>query len=340
MRKLTYILGSVACLAIVGSPAFASDAPTLRIENFIGTVNVETGNYDRVTIVDADGAKINKTSQGATIDNGDSVRNINCRYRLNKLSIRQGKGSWRKGGKGYKSIDEYPSLKIRAPRNTHIEINHALVIGRVGDFGSGDIHIGSCGDIVFGDVAGNLSLGVSGSGDVEMGNVGGRLDLGISGSGDTDMGSGHGAEIHVSGSGDLVAENFDSVDLSISGSGDVELQDISGSLEVGSSGSSDIVVGKVAGSIKFSGSGSSDLDADYVGGDLWVRLSGSSDVNVARGNAKDVYVKASGASDVFYGGASVNVEAYAGGASNVSLKVPSGSLSTHEGGAGDVRMSK
>ncbi|HFB55254.1 MAG TPA: hypothetical protein ENJ46_04955, partial [Hellea balneolensis] len=69
MRKLTYILGSVACLALVGSPAFSSDAPTLRIENFIGTINVETGNYDRVTIVDADGVKINKSAKGASIDN-------------------------------------------------------------------------------------------------------------------------------------------------------------------------------------------------------------------------------------------------------------------------------
>ena len=354
MHSLTKLLTITACFSALAAPALASPAPTLKIENFIGTVEVTTGNYDRVTVTDDGGASIEASTTGVTIDDDLRVNNISCKSKGKRLLVRhKAKGQTRK----FRDINTYPNIKITAPTGTHVVINHAMVVGNIGTIGSGDIHVSSCGDLKLGDVNGDFDLTVSGSGDVAMGAVGGDMDLGISGSGDVKMksiagdldlgisgsgdaviGNAGAAEVGVSGSGDLVAGNVESLNLRISGSGDVALGDVAGEVSIGSSGSSDVNIGRIGGGLTYTGSGSSDFDADYVGGDLWVKVGGNGDIIIGDGNAAEVYIKASGASTVDYGGKAVNVEARASGASDINIHQPSGKLRASEGGAGDVNV--
>ena len=311
---------AVSFLALLSAPAMADDGPVLKIENFIGTVEIVTSNTGKIVVNEADGANVMRSGGNLTIDDDISIRSYNCRYKKEKAYIGKGKWGWNSGGKGFRSIDEYPSVKISAPVGVHVEIDRSILFGNVDDIGSAHLHIGSCGDMTFGDVSGRLDLSVSGSGDVIMGSAG------VS-------------DISVSGSGDVTAKNLASADIHVSGSGDLELGDIAGATDIGSSGAGDVEIDSIGGGLSLHSSGASDLEIDSVtGGDLTIRVSGSSDVTIKDGNVDTLFIKASGASDVTYGGKSVDAEARASGASDINIHNPSGRLRTSDSGAADVNI--
>ncbi len=312
-------LSLLAVLAI-SNPVFANDAPVLKIENFIGTVEIVTNNTGKIIVNDADGANVIRSGSNLTIDDDISVRSYNCNYKKDRAMIGKGKWKWSSGGKNYRDIREFPLVRISAPANVHLEIDHSILFGTVGHIGSGYLRIGSCGDMKFGDVNGRLDLSVSGSGDVVMGSAG------VS-------------DISVSGSGDLTAKNLTSADIHVSGSGDLSLGNIKGAAEIGSSGAGGIEIGNIGGGLSIHSSGASDLDIDSVtGGDLTIRVSGSSDITIKDGSVETLFIKASGASDVTYAGSSVDAEARASGASDIYINNPSGKLRTSDSGAADVNI--
>lgn len=322
MNKFGQILAAGVCLSslvTLAAPVYAEDGSVLKIENFIGTIEVVTGDHDKVSIKDADGVSYDKTGSSVVIDGDESARNRNCRHNGKKIKIGSGRSGWF-GIKGdSKDISEYPNVKIVAPENVHLIIENSIVFGRVGTIGSGDIRVRSCGDLELAGVTGALDLGVSGSGDVKMGDAGN-------------------ADISISGSGDLIAGSFANLDLSISGSGDAELGDVEGAAHIHVSGSGDVIMGRVEGGLDYSGSGSSDMTAKYVGGDLSVEGSGSGDVSIEDGDVEMLHIVASGASDIEYWGTSVNADARAGGGSDININRPSGQLRTRDSGGGDVNV--
>ncbi|PHR93547.1 MAG: hypothetical protein COA69_02595 [Robiginitomaculum sp.] len=326
-KPLAKLFGGTACLALLTSvaltqPALAQNGPTLKIEHFIGTIDIQTGDYNKITITDADGVSVDKSGSNVTLDDDKNMQNYNCRYRRDTAYIGKGKSkwSWTRAKSNYKNINEFPSVKITAPRDTHLVIEKSIIFGDVETVGSAEIHIRSCGDLNLGDVNGELVLHVSGAGDVHMGNAG------VS-------------DIHVSGAGDLIGGNLASADIHVSGSADLELGDVAGHVKIHSSGASDVELGNISGGMEFDGSGSSDFEARSVsGGDLSVRVSGSSDVTISGGEVETLYVRASGASDVIYRGKSVDADARASGASDVTIRMPSGELDMSDSGAGDVHI--
>lgn len=302
MRKLTSLgaLAATSCLALLAVPAFAKDAPVLKIENFIGTVEIVTSNTDKITINDADGVNSERSGSNLTIDDGVSIRKYNCRTKKDRVMI--GKGKWNFfSNNDYRNINEYPHVKISAPEDVHLDISSSIIFGNVGTVGSAHLHIGSCGDMEFADINGQLDLSVSGAGDVIFG------DAGIS-------------DISISGAGDVSAGNLASVDIDVSGSGDLKLGNISGTASIESSGAGDIEINNV------------------TGAELTIEVSGSSDITVEGGNVETLYIRASGASDVTYNGSSVDAEARASGASDINISKPSGHLQTSDSGAADVNV--
>lgn len=319
-KNLISATGLTLLTASVGIFASASSAPELSIKNFIGTIDVVTGDYDKITVTDADGVPVDSSRSGVQIDGGYEINNAHCKS--NRSSVNIGIGSWKylKRTGGYKDLKEYPKVKVQAPKNTHIVIKKSVIFGDVEDIGSADIHIGSCGDLKFGNVNGKLDLGISGSGDVTMG------DAGTS-------------NISISGSGDYEAGDLASADIYVSGSGDLDVGDILGHAKITSGGAGDIEVSRIKGGLEYKGSGSSDFEADYVGGgDLYIRSSGSGDVNIDDGDVGDLDIHASGASDVVYRGNSKDAKARASGASDITIDRPSGDLYTTDSGAGDVHV--
>jgi len=311
---------AVASLAVLSTPAFAKDAPVLKIKNFIGTVEIVTGDFDTINVTDADGANFSRGTNSLELNDDISIRAYNCRYKKDKPMIGKGKWSWRTGGNGYRNINEFPLVKITAPANTHLDIDKSIIFGNVQTIGSAHLHIGSCGDMEFGDVNGNLDVSISGSGDIILGNAG------VS-------------DISVSGAGDLTAKNLASADISVSGSGDLMLGNIAGFTDIGSSGAGDIEIGSIGGGLGIQSSGASDIEIDSVtGGDLNIYASGSSDITIDDGSVDTLFIKASGASDITYYGSSVDAEARASGASDIYMHRPSGQLRSSDSGAADVNI--
>jgi len=319
MKKYTTTFVSAVVLAALSSNAMANEGQVLKIENFIGTIDVVTGDYDKIKVTDADGAPIDRSAAGVIIDGGETIRQVNCRQNKLSVDISIGNWGWKKRSGGYKNLNEYPKIKITAPETAHVIIDDSVIFGEIGTIGSADLRIRSCGDLELADVTGELDLKISGSGDVSMDNAGP-------------------ATVSVSGSGDLTGGNFASLDLSVSGSGDVEIDDVVGFADISTGGSGDVEIGEIGGGLEYRGSGSSNLDADSVTGDLNIRTSGSGDVSIEGGKVGTLKIVSSGSSNVEFDGDAVDIEARAGGSSDVYVNRPSGTLQTSDSGSGDVHV--
>lgn len=319
MNTISKTLLSAACLAALSTSAVAKGAPVLKIENFIGTVDVITGDYSEIKVTDADGAPVDRTESGVTIDGGETIDQVNCRQNKLSVDIRIGSWGWKKRSGGYKNLDEYPQITITAPDTTLVIIKDAVIFGEFGTIGSADLEIRSCGDIQLADVTGDMDLKISGSGDVSMENAGP-------------------ATVSVSGSGDFEGGDFASLDLSVSGSGDIEIEDVLGFADITTRGSGDVELGEVGGGLEYRGSGSANLEADSVTGNLYLKTSGSGDIDIDDGDVKTLTISASGSSNVEYDGESVDAETHASGSSDVYINRPSGSLQSSDGGSGDVHI--
>lgn len=367
MRKFTNFksatLTTAACLALlaatsVSTSAWANDVPTLSIENFIGTIDVRTGDYDKITVTDADGAPVTRKRGGVSIDGGETIKNANCKTSNLSANISIGKWTWKKRKGGYKDLEEYPTIIITAPENTHLIIDEAIIFGDVGNIGSADIQIRSCGDLEFANINGQVDLRIAGSGDVSMGN-GGVGDISIAGSGDFTALNMDSVKIAIAGSGDVqVADISGSARATIAGSGDTEfgsvggdfhyrgagsgdldVGNIDGNAEISTGGSGNVEIGRIEGDLSYTSGGSGGLDADYVGGtELTAKTGGSGTVEIDGGNITELYVQAGGSGSIRYDGKSVNAELYTNGSGSITVQEPSGRLRKRKHGSGSIRI--
>ncbi|HHL42291.1 MAG TPA: hypothetical protein ENJ42_01615, partial [Hellea balneolensis] len=133
MKNAIKFIGSVSLLAMISAQAMAGE--TLEIRNFIGTIDVVTGDYDKITITDADGAHVSTSTGHTLVDDGRKINNANCRSTKSSVKIGIGKWSWNKRT-GYKDLDEYPKLLIKAPDFTHVIIKDSILFGNIDDVAS------------------------------------------------------------------------------------------------------------------------------------------------------------------------------------------------------------
>ena len=87
MQNLVKTLIGATCLTLLASPAYAKSAPELTIENFIGTIDVVTGDYDKITVTDADGVQVDKSRSGLNIDGGYKINNARCKSSRSSVKI-------------------------------------------------------------------------------------------------------------------------------------------------------------------------------------------------------------------------------------------------------------
>jgi len=344
MRKSTPFklatLTATSCLALLATAATAKDAPTLTIENFIGTVDVRTGDFDKITITDADGASVEQSKNSVLIDDDQTIKNANCRKSKASIKISVGGKNWYKRKGGYKDLDEYPFLKITAPENTHLIIDNAIIFGAVGDIGSADIKLRSCGNLDFANVNGHLDLRIAGSGDFTAQNIQ-SVEVSGAGSGDVTIGDIANTALVVSaGSGDNDIGNVGGdFDFSGAGSGDLNVGNIMGNADIKTAGSGDVEAGRIEGNLTYTSGGSGDFEADYVGGDkLSSKSGGSGTVEIDGGNVTELYVKIGGSGSARYDGRSTNAELYTGGSGAITVREPSGNLRKKKHGSGSIRI--
>ncbi len=353
---------TVSCLALLTQTSSAQDAATLTIEQFIGTVDIRTGDYKTITVTDADGVSVvrqgKRMNNSVSIDGGQVFKNVNCKKTSTGIKIAVDSRKWGKRKKKYKNLDQYPRLKITAPQNLHLVIDDALIFGKVGSIGSGDIKLLACGDVEIADISGHLDLGVSGSGDISLGRAGSG-DIAIAGSGDFMALGVHDVTITVAGSGDVqIGDVMGSVDATIAGSGDTHINnisgdlayqgggsgdldvgDVSGNVDITIGGSGNVGVGRIGGDLAYSGGGSGSFDAKYVGGTkLSLRTGGSGNTKIHGGDVTELYVKTGGSGSVHYGGKTHSAALYTRGSGNITIGKPSGRLAKQKRGSGKIHI--
>jgi len=341
----TFLL-TTAILALSASPSFAdeiSKGEVLSVENFIGTIILNTGGTNKLEITKAkndDTISVRNSSSKLSIDGGITKLNRNkCSSHYSSLNIQWSARSGIKKSHygGYDDLRDYPTLTISAPDNVHVVIRNAIPFLAGGDIGSADIEMRACGRVELEDIKGDAKINLRGSGDISVNDMQ-NLDLDLKGSGDFEGGNAEHVKISLFGSGDVDLEDIASAELNLFGSGDVETGDVGGPLSVSSFGSGDIVADDVTGDMTYDGRGSGDFSLESVTGNISIDVRGSGDVDIDDGTAGDIIVNASGASDVDFGGTAKNADLKASGASDIYIYEATGDVSKRERGASDITV--
>ena len=309
---------ALSAALLANAPAFANDAEILRIQNFIGTVNITTIGPE----ITVDGHAPGTLTRGLTrtlIDGQETIEPASCKSSNGNISLDFGGRSWRKRFGGYKDLEDYPVLTVTVPKGTALEIRDSVIFGDGESFGSVDAHIQSCGDFNVGDIDGPLLLKVSGSGDFEAGNVGT-------------------ASIVISGSGDAEIGDMKTAVLKVTGSGDIDGGNIVGAAKITSTGSGNIELGEMTGDLVYEGRGSSNLSLDALIGRASVTVSGSSNTDIDDGEIEDLMISARGSSVFDFGGKASGVTLTASGSSAVDIDEAEGKPGVKVAGSASVEI--
>jgi len=334
------LIAGTCLTAALASPAFA-DGPELMIEDFVGRITVVETSSSNIKVTREDNMKgVNLYEDGGSlkIDGGiDDPDGNKCKGYYGKYSI-----SWFKkenSGQmgGYEDLDDYPKLTIEAPTNTALVIRNSIPFMTTENLGSIDADINHCGDVRVGDVSGDVRANIRGSGDLVGGDIG-NADITVKGSGDVEFQDAGFVELSISGSGDGEFENVTSADVRISGSGDVSFENINGPLSVDSRGSGDFEAGDVSGDFVYDSRGSSDLELDSVTGRISVEIGGSGDAHIDGGQASELRVSTTGASEFSFDGTADSADLYASGASDIYIAEVTGEVRQKESGSADINV--
>ena len=328
-------------LTAFSAPALADEAPTLTIENFIGTINWSQGDVLSVKILkNKDGVMTAEDGNDLLIDGGiDNPAEKNCRGYSGKFEISLGK-SWSGRIGGYKNLKDFPKLEITVPSNAHVKIDNAIpFISGTPDIARLDAKTSGCGAIMLGNAAEYIHLASRGSGDLEAGDTPEAI-IKLIGSGDVTLGDVGAFDFALRGSGDVNAATLGSGEMSLRGSGDIDTGDVSGDILISSSGSGDISLGNVAGDLAYKGSGSGDFDADSANGRLSIENRGSGNSEIDDGNVSELIISASGSSNVDFDGTAGNANLRASGSSDIYVARVTGTVTESDSGAADIKIKR
>jgi len=335
------ILGTSVLVSFSATQAFADE--TLTIENFIGTINVQTAGGDTLRVTESRNDKsldVSARSGSMKIDgnidkpNGDDCEGYYGRYNISVFSKKEKSGQFG----GYKDLESYPVLTISAPDDLNLIIKNSIPFITLGDMGSLDASLKSCGELNTGNLSGNARLSIKGSADANFGDIQ-DLDLMIKGSGDVDAGNAGNIKIDLTGSGDVELGDIKSADIRSVGSGDVEIRDMSGPLRYISRGSGDFDANDVSGDLVYNGRGSGDFSVKSVTGNMSIQSRGSSRVEIDGGTVQKLIITAAGSGDVRFEGTAENAELFASGSSDIYVERVTGQVSKRETGSAEVKIS-
>lgn len=333
----------VACVSLIASSAAFANGPELRIEDFVGTIKIENGTADNISVLrDKNMKGVNLVEQGNSLKIDGGIRDPDgnkCKGYYGSYSF--GLFKKEKSGEfgGYENLEDYPQITLQLPKDSNLVIENSIAFVTAEDLGGAELDLRYCGKVNLGDLSSNLIADIRGSADLTAGNVG-NVDVDIKGSGDLDVQNAGFVTLSVAGSGDAEFENVKGADVSVSGSGDISFGDIEGSLAAQSRGSGNIEAEDVTGDLIYDAGGSGDLDiGDVEGSRISIDVSGSGDVSIDGGNVEALKVTASGASDVDYDGTAENADLVATGASDIYVGKVTGELRSKERGSADISVS-
>lgn len=335
---VTILLAFTASAAI--SPAFANE--TLLIENFIGTIKVETreGAPLRVTqsqndkalrVYEQDGSL--RLDGGIAKPNGEDCEGHYGRYNVSWFNKKEKSGQFG----GYANLDTFPIMTISAPDDVDVIIKNSIPFMTIGNMGALDVNLNYCGNLDIGDLSGNARVSIKGESDVTFGDIQ-NLDLSIKGSGDVTAGNADVVTIDLKGSGDIDLKDITAADIKSVGSGDIEIEKIRGPLVYISHGSGDFEADDILEGVVFEGHGSGDFSADSVSGDVSIQSRGSSSVDIDDGRVGTLLVSTSGSGDVEIDAIAENAELFASGSCSIYVRRVKGNTSMRGSGSSNIKV--
>ena len=271
--------------SLLGSAAAAQD---LTIRDFVGTVNITTG--DASVSVTRDHKRLDV--DGLDIDGGID--------KPGRSGVCGSSGGWF-GGSKKTDIKDFAQLDITLPEGATLTIENSLIALDASDtaLSEADVELTGCLGASLGDVL-DAKVAQSGSGSTELGRIG-TLKLG------------------KSGSGRVRIEDVGTLDLAASGSGDMDIGRIGVSGQIAKSGSADVGIGEAVGPLRLSMSGSGDAEVESGAiTELTVSKSGSGRVDIGA-SVESAKIKASGSGDVRISSTPGSIEQATSGSMRVSI---------------------
>lgn len=306
----------------------------LDIENFIGTVNIETANGGGVSLERIDGKD---SRYPVHVTTRDGVLMISSDEDPDDIRW-QDDVNWRKHHKDAFRVflEDYPTLTLRVPVGADLEFDSAVIMLSVGDTrGALSISEGHVVGVV-GDLA-TADISIHGSGDLKAGDIEGEFRTAIYGSGDLTAKSAGALTAKIHGSGDIAIGDINGpASLDIHGSGDIMLGRIDGALDLSIQGSGDVEAGDVEGGAVISIHGSGDVALASLRGKTGAEINGSGGIEINGGRAENLLVNIRGSGDFEFDGVAVNPTVYAGHSGSVHIARHEGKVRAR--GKGDIEI--
>ncbi len=307
----------------------------IAVENFIGTVKVETARSGPVRLDLANGKD---ADYPVHVTEKDGVLIISSDKDPDDMRW-QDDVDWRKHHEDAFRIflEDYPTLTLRIPEKTALDFDSAVMIFTADDTkGALSIREGHV-DGVVGDIA-SADIAIHGSGDLDAGNVAGDFKTAIYGSGDLSAQSAGALDAQIHGSGDITMGPVSGpAVIDINGSGDVKLGDVGAAMALSINGSGDVEAGKVSGGAGIEISGSGDVTLASVSGKTLAHVRGSGDINIGGGRAEDLMVEISGSGGFSFDGVAINPAVYATRSGSIHIARHEGNIRAR--GDGDIEIS-
>jgi hypothetical protein len=285
-RILPWLLVCFAVSAPVGaaraqgeSPPASFEASALRVENLVGVLEVEVAEGAVMTV--------------ARVGTEELLEEIEMEVDDGVLVIKRDKSLLDRPPKEtFKWRDRYPTVTVRLPAGTAVEIKEAIGQALIGDL-DGPLVVNAT---WLAAEVGNVSeaeVELSGRASLKLGRVTGTL------------------RAKLNSSGELAAAALGAADVHKSGSGDLRL-------------------GPIAGGFKYESAGSGDGEVVSVSGPVEAAINGSGNLSLGGGRAEPLVVKVTGSGDFVLNGEAVDADLTISGSGRVVLGATSGTLRLRE----------
>lgn len=278
MRKSRLI--AAAPLALLGAVAFAEDqsvtqsfqAKRVQIDALVGNLKVivATGNPSIDVALSGTQEMIQKVRLSTS---GDAM----------VLAMDGMDSDWWDDMWDWSSVSpDDLTVTITVGANTPVKVDNYIGDAEIGDIDASLKMNSSGGQVRAGKVT-DADVSIAGSGDIVLGEVGGDLDASIAGSGSVKTGNTHSADVEIAGGGEITvgAVNGD-FDIDVAGSGEVYAVSVNGKVNIDVAGSGDVKIdGGTADPFKVDIAGSGDVRFGGTANNPDVSVMGSGDVWIA-----------------------------------------------------------
>ncbi len=274
------LIATVAPLVLLGSVALAEDqtveqsfqAKRVQIDALVGNLKVIVA--DGYPSIDVALSGTDEMVQKVRLStSGDAV----------VMAMEGMEGDWWDDMWDWSSVSSGDlTVTIKVAPGTPVRVDNYI-----GDADIGDINASLKMNTSGGQVrAGNLTkadVAIAGSGDIMLGQVAGDLDASIAGSGSVKAGDCHSADVEIAGGGEVKVGTVNGdFDIDIAGSGEVYAVSVNGKVNIDVAGSGDVKIdGGVADPFKVDIAGSGDVRFGGTANNPDVSVMGSGDVWIA-----------------------------------------------------------